>query len=136
MMEGWNGDDYLILFDESEREAAESRYALTALLPGFKLLGLRGWDDFIVEDSERRMYSVPTVPVHTQYLAPYRVPRVNVSLRPDSRFVGKIKWYLKPIAFGGDPELGPNLVWVDHEEHRQLVRFWNDQYRALRQNKE
>jgi len=53
-------------------------------------------------------------------------------LQPDGRFTGKIKWYVKPIALGGDAGVGENLVWVSHEEHGQLVKWWNDKYLALK----
>jgi len=135
MNEGWKGDDYLILFAESERATAESRYAISTLLPGFRLLGLRGWDDFIVQDDAGRTYCVPTVPLDVQYLAPYEAPEQEASLSPDSRFTGKIKWYARPIAFGGSTEPGPNLTWVNHEQHCQLVKWWNDRYHSLRENK-
>jgi hypothetical protein len=135
MTEGWNGGDYLILFAESERATAENRYAFSALLPGFRLLGLRGWDDFIVQDAAGCTYCIPTVPLDVQYLAPYAAPQLEAGLSPDSSFVGKIKWYVQPIAFGGNPELGANLSWVNHEQHCQLVKWWNDQYRSKRKNK-
>jgi len=62
MNEGWLGDDYLILFDEAEVAAPSDRYGISQLLPGYQVLGLRGWDDFILRDSARQIYSVPTVP--------------------------------------------------------------------------
>jgi hypothetical protein len=129
MTEGWNGDDYIILFAESERATVENRYAFSTLLPGFRLLGLRGWDDFIVQDAVGCTYSIPTVPLDVQYLAPYAAHELEANLSPDSRFVGKIKWYVQPLAFGGDPELEANLSWVSHEQHCRLVKWWNDQYR-------
>jgi hypothetical protein len=39
---------------------------------------------------------------------------------------------VKPIVFGGDAGAGENLVWVSHEEHAQLVKFWNDKDRILK----
>ncbi len=63
MLEGWHGDDYLILFDESEVAAASDRYEVLRLLPGFKVLGLRSWDDFIVRNASGQIYSVPTLPL-------------------------------------------------------------------------
>jgi len=41
MKEGWIGDDYLILFDESEVTTVTDRYALSQLLPSCQALGLR-----------------------------------------------------------------------------------------------
>ena len=63
MREGWHGEDYLVLFDESELAAASDRYEMVRLLPGFVILGLRSWDDFIVRDTNGETYSVPTLPV-------------------------------------------------------------------------
>jgi hypothetical protein len=136
MTEGWTSqDDYLILFGESERVAAENRYGFATLLPGFRLLGLRGWDDFIVEDTAGRIYCIPTVPAQREHLEIYAASELETSLKPDSRFAGKIKWYVKPIAFGGDPDIETNLIWVDHEQHAQLVRWWNDLDNALKGRK-
>jgi hypothetical protein len=44
MTEGWNGEDYLILFSADETADLAPRYRLSTRLPGFELLGLRGWD--------------------------------------------------------------------------------------------
>ncbi|HXE35172.1 MAG TPA: hypothetical protein VN087_14745 [Verrucomicrobiae bacterium] len=135
MKEGWIGDDYLILFDESEVATVTDRYALSHLLPGYHVLGLRGWDDFIVRDSQRRTFSIPTVPLDLKYIAPCSVTERADDLQPDARFRGKIKWYLKPIVFGGDPSSRENTAWVNLEEHAKLVRWWNDLYRSVK-NKE
>ena len=37
--------------------------------------------------------------------------------RKDECFVGKIKWYINPIVFGGDPKAEDNITWVSHEQH-------------------
>ncbi|MFT4666216.1 MAG: hypothetical protein ACI8YQ_002636 [Polaribacter sp.] len=37
----------------------------------------------------------------------------------------KIKWYEKPIVFGGDPN---DFMWVDIDQHQKLVAFWNKIY--------
>ena len=131
MYEGWVGDDYLVLFSESEIAAANDRYGFEKLLPGFRVLGLRGWDDFIVQDSAGKCFSIPTVPVDPRYLESFRIPDPKTEVAPDLRFVGKIKWYTKPLAFGGDPNIGENCVWVTHEQHSQLVSLWNQRYRKF-----
>ena len=126
MNEGWHGDDYLILFAESEIGLATDRYGISKQLAGFQLLGLRGWDDFIVQDSAGHTFSIPTVPIDPQYLEPFHIPAGKAALQYDARFAGKIKWYLRPLVFGGDVNEKENCVWVSHEQHAQLVRFWND----------
>src|SRR6266581_7427926 len=73
----------------------------------------RGWDDLIVRDAAGETYSVPTVPLDQKHLAAFQIPAAS-ALQADPRYTSKIKWYLKPIAFGGDPGVGDNLVWVDH----------------------
>ena len=54
------------------------------------------------------------------------------TLTPDPRFAGRIKWYVQPVAFGGDPTHEANILWVGHEQHGELVRWWNDLYLTLR----
>jgi hypothetical protein len=132
MNEGWLDDDYLILFDETEVASATDRYAISQLFPGYQVLGLRGWDDFILRDSEGRTYSLPTVPMDPEYISPFPVPGTGVKLAADPSFSGRIKWYVTPIVFGGDPSGEKNLTWVSHEQHAQLVRWWNDKYRLLK----
>jgi hypothetical protein len=131
MNEGWVGDDYLILFDESEVATMTERYAFSQFLAGYQVFGLRGWDDFIVRDSQGRTFSIPSVPLEPKYLSPFAIPERMEDLRPDARFRGKIKWYLKPTVFGGDPSAKENMRWVSLEEHAELVRWWNDLHRSL-----
>ena len=128
MTEGWSGEDYLILFSEAEQASAEARYSFSGLMPSFKLIGLRGWDDFIVKDIPGHIYCIPAVPVDLQYLAPYAATKLEAGLVPDPRFTGKIRWYVKPVAFASDADLGSNITWVEHGLHGQLVKWWNDLY--------
>jgi hypothetical protein len=90
VLEGWHGDDYLILFDESEVAAASDRYEVLRLLCGFKVLGLRSWDDFIVRNVSGQIYSVPTLPLDARDLTPLSLPDGATTLNPDTRFSGKI----------------------------------------------
>jgi hypothetical protein len=131
MQEGWFRDDYLILFGESEIEAASQRYGLSDYLPEHRLRGLVGWDDFLVRDASGQILRIPTVPLVAQYLEPYELAENTPPLEPDARFTGQIKWYVKPIVFGGDPRVGSNLVWVSHTQHAQLVLYWNQFYRWM-----
>ena len=131
MTEGWLNEHYFILFSDAEIGEASEKYGIAQSLPGFKVLGLRGWDDFLVCDAMGNTYSVPTVPLDQQYLKEATVPQ-NHSLKTDSRFKEKIKWYLKPVVFGGDANESANLTWVSHEQHAGLVVWWNIQYRDLK----
>lgn len=132
MNEGWYGDDHLILFDEAEIASASDRYSLSQFLPGYKIIGLRGWDDFILQDSSGATYCAPTIPAVSDYISAYTLPAGGTTLSPDDRFRGKIKWYVKPIVFGGDPRSQENIVWVSHDQHAQLVKYWNGLYRSLK----
>ncbi len=132
MNEGWCGDDHLLMFDESEIDEATRRYGAPEFLPGYQILGLSGWDDFIVRDSVGRVFKVPTLPFDANYLSPYTPPHEAPALLPAARFRGRVKWYTQPILFGGDPNAPANLIWVDHATHAQLVKWWNEQYRAVR----
>jgi hypothetical protein len=132
MNEGWYGDEYLILFDPSEISSASIRYGIAEYLSGYEIVGLRGWDDFILRDSRGKTYSVPPVPLDPEYISPFQLPRPLPKVQPDPRTKGKIKWYVKPIVFGGDPNLGDNVFWVDHKKHGQLVKWWNQKYFELK----
>jgi hypothetical protein len=131
MNEGWCGDNYLILFDESEVASTSERYAISQMLPGYQVVGLCGWDDFILRDSVGRTHLVPTIPADLQRVSPYVMPPSAKTLRSDERLCGMIKWYVKPVVFGGDANVGENLIWVSHERHAQLVKWWNDRYRSI-----
>ena len=130
MKEGWIGDDYIILFEE-ESSLLDEGYAVADFLSGYQLVGLRSWDDFIVQDSRGIKFTVPTVPLLAAHLR-----RLDLEFRPadlvaDQGITGRIKWYIKPVCFGGDPNAGPNLQWVTLEQHTQLVKWWNQKYREL-----
>ena len=131
MNEGWYGNDHLILFDEAEIASASDRYAVSQFLPGYRVIGLRGWDDFILQDSSGITYCAPTIPAAADHVSAYALPSSGTTLSPDDRFQGKIKWYVKPIVFGGDPQSQENIIWVSHEQHAQLVKYWNGLYRSM-----
>jgi hypothetical protein len=132
VIEGWYGSEHLILFDQAEAASASDRYAVSQLLPGYKVIGLRGWDDFILQDSNGSTFRVPTVPAVAEHMSPYALPPSDSTLRPEERCQGKIKWYVMPIAFGGDPQLGENVIWVSHKQHAELVKYWNNVYRSVK----
>jgi len=132
VIEGWYGSDHLILFNEAEIASASDRYAVSQFLPGYKVIGLRGWDDFLLQDSSGATYCAPTVPAVAAHVSAYALPSAGAKLSPDDRFQGKIKWYVKPIVFGGDPQSQENIIWVSHDQHAQLVKYWNGLYRSLK----
>jgi hypothetical protein len=127
-MEGWLDDEYLVLFSEAERSVQAERYGISEALPGCILVGLRGWDEFIVLDEAGRMLSLPTMPLVLANATPFTLP-CSFDLAADSRFADKIKWYVKPLVFGGDVEDPNNLTWVSLTQHAELVVWWNAQYK-------
>ena len=133
MNEGWLGDDYLILFDEDEVHSVTNRYRLGEWFPEFTILGLWGWDDFIVRDVHGRTYTVPTVPLDQELLAPFVVPD-SASLERDHRYDGRIKWYVQPLVFGGRADAKDNVVWLDQEQHAAAVVWWNTKYTELKKS--
>jgi hypothetical protein len=133
MNEGWIGDDYLVLFDEAEMAQATARYQVGTQLPGHSVIGLRGWDDLIVRDAAGGTHLIPSVPLDLQHMTQYAVPGQS-ALKQDGRFTGKIKWYFQPVVFGGDSNAGTNVTWVTHEQHGELVAWWNAKYRELKAN--
>ncbi len=133
MKEGWNSDDYLILFDETESRKLTEGYGLRESLPDFAVVALSGWDDFIVQDQAGNLFRVPTVPCVRKYLSEQPPIPDAASLTPDERFTGKIKWHTKPIVFEGDPSSEENMIWVDIQKHQELVRWWNQKYQEVQQ---
>lgn len=130
MREGWFENKYLILFEPDEIDSTSRRYSFPKLLPGYRLLGIRDWDDFIVEDSEGQVFTVPTVPLAENHRVAYQLPKAEQELLADAQFTGKIKWYVKPLVFGGDSS-HQNQTWINHDQHAQMVCFWNDVYRSV-----
>lgn len=128
MHEGWCADVYFVLFEPEEVEPAGIRYGVSEALPGFRLVGLHGWDDFLVQDATGVLFRVPAVPLVSKYLEPFTVLPSPEALQPDARFAGRIKWYVTPLVFGGKADLGENVSWVQHEQHSALVRWWNAKY--------
>jgi hypothetical protein len=132
MIEGWQGEDFLILFDEAEAAKFSLQYELSKYLDGYEIVGLKGWDDFIVKGKLGELAVVPTVPLAAEYLTPLKLSIDYRQVKPDGRFCGKVKWYTKPLIFGGDARIGNNMIWVTLEQHAQLVKWWNDLYRKMK----
>ncbi len=132
LIEGWHGDDYLVLFNEAETSALSARYEVGRYLPEHVITGLRGWDYFIVRGADGRCATVPTVPITAEHLAPLEFAVDAERIVSDERFRGKMKWYTKPIAFGGNPADNGNIEWVSLEQHISLVKWWNDRYPSLK----
>lgn len=136
MKEGWHNDDYLILFEGDEIEGKGRKYEINSYLPGHDLLGLVGWDDFLVLDEKtKKMCRIPTVPLIEKEKETW-LKNIDVSiLKSDERFNDKIKWYVKPIVFGGDPEARENIIWISHKDHIAAVKYWNKMYLDVTKNK-
>ena len=133
MKDGWQDDDYFVLFESQEEAiAATARYGLSEHLPGYFAVGLKGWDDFILCDNNAKYFTVPTVPLSKEEIRPYSFPAETLKLKPDARLANKIRWYIKPIIFGGSPTEHGNLAWITHEQHAEVVRFWNKTYFELK----
>jgi hypothetical protein len=130
MTEGWFNEDYWALCEtESEAAHVTAVYGLADYLPGYLIVGLKGWDDFILCNRQTQYFTVPAVPLDEQYLKPFDFPAQPMRLEADERLAGRIKWYLKPIIFNGDPQAEENMVWLSQAKHAEFVRWWNQLYR-------
>ncbi len=127
MQEGWCDNDYIILYDSNLAGQVAAKYELHRFLGGYSLIGLRGWDDFIVAAPDRKTYTIPTIPIDLRHLTPFDVPSPQL-LKVDHRFTGRIKWYVQPLVFGGDGGAEDNLVWLNQEQHAKAVVYWNNLY--------
>jgi len=132
MIQGWHHEDYLILCEsQAEADYLTERYALSGYLPGHTFVGLIGWDDFIVLDAAGQLHTVPTVPLAAEGLRPLALDITSAILRPDDELTDKIKWYIQPVVFGGDPNPGQNMTWVTIDQHIDLVKWWNNKFQEL-----
>jgi hypothetical protein len=132
MIQGWHHEDYFILCEnQAEADHFTERYDISTYLPGHTFVGLKGWDDFIVLDASGHVYTVPTVPMASEELCAFALDIASATLRPDSNLSDKIKWYVQPIIFGGDPDEGQNMTWVTIDQHIDLVKWWNNKFREL-----
>ena len=91
MREGWHGEDYLILFEDSEVGDLTRRYEIAKYVDGHQIIGLKGWDDFILRDGNDQLFTIPTVPLDPRYLAPAWLAIDGRGLVPDARVREKIK---------------------------------------------
>lgn len=130
MIEGWIDNNYLVLFSGEEIDDRSHRYQIGNYLPEYRVIGLKGWDDFIVLGVDGSTFTVPTIPLTGKYLQPVQPPP-SEALKHDTRFVGHIKWYITPLVFGGSADDKHNVEWLTHEQHIQAVRWWNAKYREL-----
>ena len=132
MIHGSHNDAYFVLFEEqSEALSMTARYGIDQYLPGFTICGLRGWDDFILRDRQGHFFTVPTVPLLAQHVAPYDFQIDLADIKPDARIGDRIKWYIKPLVFGGDPQAADNMAWISLDQHVDAVRWWNKIYRDV-----
>ena len=132
MTEGWLNDDYWILCDgQTEALHVTALYGIADYLPDFLIVGLKSWDDFILGNHESKNFTVPTVPLDARFLRPFDFPAEPMRLEADNRLAGKIKWYVTPIIFGGDPQAKENMAWLSQHEHAKFVRWWNAKFRQI-----
>jgi hypothetical protein len=132
MKEGWIDDTYVILFEGHEEQAEITKgYELEKYLPGYQIQAISGWDDFIIRNQEGEQFRVPTVPLVQKYLEKVDQTRETREIEEDDRFAGKIKWYVKPVVFGGDPASEENMTWIDLKTHKEYVTWWNKVYQDV-----
>ena len=86
MTEGYFNQDYWILFEEPTEALEMSKlYGIGAFLPGYTLSGLKSWDDFVIRNSEGKLFTVPTVPAISQYVESLQLEINSSALVGDSR---------------------------------------------------
>ena len=91
MIEGWHRDDYFILFETTEIARMNELYGIRAYLKDYTAVGLLSWDNFILIDKSKRLFTAPTVPLVAEHLAAFSFPPDLGALQRDERFAGKVK---------------------------------------------
>ena len=133
MKEGWADDTYVIAFDDDEALHVTSLYGIENYLPGHIVVAIVGWDEFIVRNKTGGLLRVPTIPLVQNYVEKLPSMPDTSRLIASPEHTGRIKWYVKPLIFGGDPGDASNIEWVDMQSHQKLVQFWNNRYLQARQ---
>lgn len=133
MNEGWFHVQYVILFDEQEQISFTEQYSLAEFLPGYRIGGLWGWDNFMLLDHDGNRFLVPTIPLIPKYIETFAEVIDSSKFELDVKRKGRIKWYVKPIVFSGSPTDDDNMVWITLSDHIDLVKFWNRLYRNITQ---
>lgn len=72
---------------------------------------------------------MPTVPINLDEVEEYFFP-TTANVEADNRFSNKITWYVKPLIFGGDVDDPSNLNWISHQQHIEMVVWWNQLYQT------
>ena len=135
MKEGWYNDDYWMMCeDQQESEHLTTLYGIRKYIPDYFIVGLKGWDYFILCDRNSHYFTVPTLPVNHKEIKAFHLPE-PMRLESDDKLTKKIKWYVKPIAFGGDPSSDENIAWLTTEEHSDCVKWWNQIYQDTTNSK-
>lgn len=127
MKSGWHQNIHYNIFTEEEALCFYTKYNIDNYIPEYRLIGLIGWDDFIISKNNE-FYKIPTVPIDLKYCEKLPILDLSIKLTEDSRIKNLIKWYIKPIVFGGNPEAQDNVEFIDIEKHCQYVNFWNKKY--------
>jgi hypothetical protein len=127
MKEGWNSDKYWILFNKEEIPIITRRYNIEKFIKGYKIIGLMNWEDFILEDKNGKHYLMPTIPIDLKHIKAIEYSEIT-EFKEARKYKGKIKWYIKPIIFLGNPDDKKNISWINLEEHVKMVKLWNDKY--------
>jgi hypothetical protein len=135
MTYGWYNDIHYNLFSPDEVDIYLKKNALQKYFSSYQLVGLVGWDDFLLKQNNS-YYTIPTVPIDFKYLSEFDFNLNIDELKNDKNITDKIKWYIKPLIFGGDPKLGENIQFIDLGTHAELIAFWNKTYCSLKNNTE
>ncbi len=100
----------MILFDDEESDLLAKAYGVSDVLPKRALPGLIGWDDFFMVNSGGTKYRIPTLPMDAQCLEKLDLSLDGLEPFVDQKYLGKIRWHINPVGFGGDPKMGENAI--------------------------
>lgn len=133
MISGWHNNEYLILFEEQiEANAMTERYGVSERIPDHTLIGIRGWNDFILMSPEGSLMVAPTVPLRKEELERWDFKIDLSKIKSETEIGDKIKWLVTPLVFGGSPTDNENISWISIDQHIELVNWWNSKYDEIK----
>ncbi len=151
--EGFVGHEYLRLFALTQLSWVNDAYGVDTHLPGHCMFGTNGCGEAYLfgppTAAERPVIRVSFIPLDLDYVsqswpsfdhfllalvnAPPDSPDDPYPYTPDPDAIGKELHEVHPIALGGSPTDPANKVLVPVAKHAELVTFWNNAFKAIRQ---
>lgn len=135
-LEGFSGDEYLRIYDPEHWDRINREYQSDRFIPGYQIIGSIE-SEAVCLGPDSVVYLIPFIPMSVEFKEVYRNSLEELKgimekeLKPASSAYenyGLEVHFVKPIAFGGDPDDKSNVKFIPQPEHARICSFWNQVY--------